>query len=561
MRKIFPLPEHIIAQIAAGEVIERPAYALKELVENSIDAKATNIQIFLEDAGLKKIMVTDDGEGMTREDLAECYKHHTTSKFSAAKNLIGIKSLGFRGEALSSIASVSHTIIKSRTADDQAGTEITIDVGKPVITKSIGMPRGTTVVIENLFGAVPARKKFLKSKRTEFRHCLEMVMQTALAHPYIRIQFIHNNRTVLDFPKSDNGTERVKSMFGNDLFSQMVPVISENEFVKIYGFISKPHLISSSTNKQYIIINNRNIFDKKISQSVKEGYGTLLDNNSYPLFILLIHLPFEMVDINVHPRKEQVILLREQLILDFIREAVTRILKENNVTFTAFSWKNNNGDNNMPAFATSILRDEILPWEIQNLARLMKSSDIVQLHNVYLLAQTYNGILFVDQHAAHERILYEKYNLAFSKQKSSPKKISLPEAMVITTSPQDLEIILTNKTLFDKIGFTVEEFGNDAIQITHISEFFKDHNLKKLLMEMIEDLRNGELKQVDLQSQTMLAYLACRGAIKAGDKLTKIQCKELLEQLEKTPNNYTCPHGRPTKVEIPLRNIHKFFKR
>jgi DNA mismatch repair protein MutL len=560
MRKIFQLPPHIISQIAAGEIIERPAFAVKELLENSIDANADHIQIFLEEAGLKKIMVIDNGEGMSRDDIQEAYKHHTTSKFSEEQQLIGIRSFGFRGEALSSISSVSEITIKSRTIDDEAGTSVQLHYGKLVNRQSIGIPPGTQIIVENLFSTIPARKKFLKSSRTEFKKSMEIVLQSALAHPNIHMSLTHNKKLIFDFPKHENANERIKALFGFDVFSQMVPVTQQNDFITMQGFISKPHLMSTNTSKQYQLLNRRSIWDKLISQAVKEAYGTMLDASSFPLFVLFIQLPHEMVDVNVHPRKEQIAFINSNTIYANIKEAIVHTLTTNNLNYGAISSKDNPFfSKNMPMHASNILRDEVIPWDMSNIAKIIKTAGITQIHNLYLITQTYNGLLTIDQHAAHERILYEQFTKAFNKQKKFKEKYRLPEAKILELSPFHHQQLEETGTLLNTLGFYYEDFGKDGIKITHIPLFFKDHSIETLFLELLEN--PIEETTIDTQSQKMLAFLACRSAVKAGDKLTKKQCKEIIEQLEETPNNYTCPHGRPTKVEIPLKNINRMFKR
>lgn len=552
MGKIKLLPDHIIAQIAAGEVIERPAYAVKELIENSVDAKADFIQIYIEQAGLKKIMAIDNGEGMSKDDLLECYKHHTTSKLT--NNLHNIKSLGFRGEALSSIAAVSNLAIKSKTKNKANGNIINLKSGKFEKIITVGMPPGTCVIIENLFQNIPARKKFLFSVKTEFRHILEIVMEAALANPQIRFQLNHNDKIIFDLPRINNISERIKTLLGSDIFQELLPLNYEDAYIKISGFISKPTIVSTNSNKQYLCINNRFIKDKQINQAVKEGYGRLVRNDSYPIFVLFIKMPYEMVDVNVHPRKEQVAILNNEQITQKITSTVTDAIQKI-YNYDLFS------DSNMPDYAAGILRDEILPWQLQNITRLIKSSDILQVHNLYLVTQTYNGFLFIDQHAAHERILYEKYIKSFQKQTAKIRLFSLKKPLVLNLSPIEMNVFIEAKEMFTKLGFMIEEFGKTTVRVLSVPSFFRDHNIKNLIYELINDLSQGKKKQIDKQSQVMLGYLACRGAIKAGDKLTKKQCKELLKELEKTPNNQTCPHGRPTKVEVPLRNIHREFKR
>lgn len=556
MQKIHKLSEQVIARIAAGEVIERPAYAVKELLENAIDAKADTIHITLEQAGLKKIMITDNGDGMNEADLQMSFQHHTTSKLSEHNDLTGIKSFGFRGEALSSIAAVSTLTIKSRSKRASLGTLIELHTGKIIKKLPIGMPQGTSIIVDHLFSSTPVRRKFLKSERTELRLIMDIVLQAALAHPQIRFQFVHNKRTLFDLPKTKSIIQRVKMLLGIDIFSALIPIQFDDPHIQIAGFISKPHLISTTSQKQYLFINGRSVTDTSIAQSVKEGYSSLLDNRTYPVFVLFLTLPYETVDVNIHPRKEQVAFLNKQQLLTTIKTAVEKTLQQNNITPYDIGW-----NNNMPSYATSILKDEILPWQVENLARIIKSSDVAQFHNVYIVKQTYNGILLIDQHAAHERILYEQFTTLYEEKKREKKQHILSNALSLELSPVDMSTVLEYKNTLSELGFQFEQFGNTMIQVTHIPLFFKSHDIKALFSELLHNISQSNEKKIDTQSQKMLAFLACRTAIKAGDKLHKKQCENIIEQLEKTLHNATCPHGRPTRVEISLHQINKLFKR
>lgn len=558
MQKIHQLPEHIIAQIAAGEVIERPAYALKELVENAIDAKADDITIHIDQAGMKKIIVIDNGEGMSRADVELSVRHHTTSKLDDTFSLHGIKSLGFRGEALSSIAAVSTMTIKSRPSTQTAGTILQLNSGTITKLAPIGIPQGTSVHVEQLFSSIPARKKFLKTQRTEFRRIVDLLLQITIAYPGIRFHLTHNDKTIFDFPKADSAAQRLSHLLGNETLTQMIPFTFDDSYLHISGFLSKPHVASTTTQKQFLFINNRPVTDRLIAQAVKEAYGSMLDATSYPIFVLFLKLPHEMVDVNVHPRKEQVTFLNNQHIYETVRAAIEKTLTDNNLTFFTMKWQSEN----MPSHATQTLRKEILPWQIQHLSRAISSADISQFHNVYLLTQTYNGIFFIDQHAADERILYEKFSKAYQKQKKNKKLFSLPKGLSIELSLSDKQTLDEYRNVFSSYGFEITDFGPTTIQIVQVPYFFKDHAIRELFLELLVDIKEqGQAKATDTQSQKMLAFLACRSAIKAGDKLTKKQCKELIKTLEETPNNYTCPHGRPTKIEMSLSDIHKLFKR
>lgn len=563
MPKIKPLSEYVISKIAAGEVIERPAYAVKELIENSLDAGADSINISVLQSGLKKITVSDNGEGMDKADILECFKPHTTSKITDEDTLLGIQSLGFRGEALSSISAISSVTIKSRTSMEPGGIQVQLYAGEVQNILPIGMPVGTSVTVENLFGSVPVRKNFLKSPKTEFRHIVDVVVHAALAFPNVRFLLSHNKRIVLDLPKTDDIATRVYSLFGKELFDHLVPLTFEDSYVTISGFVGKPHITTGQNQKQYTFINNRKVTDKLVASAVKEAYGSLLDLSSYPVFVLFISLPFEIVDINIHPRKETVSFINSKLVFDAVKEAVTKVLLENNLTLSNISWQKDDLKSITKSYAGKLLKQLVTKKEQKT--EIVKLSDIVQLHNLYLVVQTKNGVLFIDQHAAHERILFEKFHSEFLKQKKKSKKLKLKKPLILTFSLNEYQILLEEKKYFVKLGFTFKKANKNSIILLTVSHLLQDRNPQELISELITDLyRDQRLTtndHMDQQSYKMLCYLACRGAIKAGDKQTKEQMKKLIKDLEKTPNNYTCPHGRPTRIEMPLLEINKYFKR
>lgn len=561
MRKIHQLPDHIIAKIAAGEVIERPAYAVKELIDNAIDANADEITIQIEEAGLKKITVIDNGEGMNEEDLPESIKPHTTSKLSIDDSFTGIRSLGFRGEALTSIAAMSHLVIKSRTIDTPAGTMILVKNGLVEKVEPAGMPVGTTVIIHNLFSSVPARRKFLKTDRTELRTILTIITQYALSYPHIRFSVSHNKRVLLHVPKQEL-FDRIRHLLGHDLSEKLLPVISTEGHIKIQGFLAHPQITSQSTQKQFLFINNRVLSDRVISLSVKESYGSLLEPNTHPVFLLFLTMPYEMVDVNVHPRKEQVSFINSHLVLEEIKKTVKETLEHHNLTFHNRNWRLPFSPRKaeMKSFVGQLLKDDVNPWQGQT--GIIPEGDFIQLHSVYFVTQTKNGLLFIDQHAAHERILYEQYTEAFQKQKKQQLLHRLPKPIRITLSPADMLIFQEYLPLFEQIGFRVESVIHTTITMIQIPLLLKDYNLSKVMHEMLDDIaENEKINTLDRQTKKIITYLSCRTAIKAGEIVDQEHMKEMVAKLEQTNNNYTCPHGRPTKIEISLKDLHRMFKR
>jgi DNA mismatch repair protein MutL len=567
MKTILPLSDSLIMKIAAGEVIERPVFAVKELLENAIDAAADTISISLEDSGLKKITITDTGRGMSRDDIVESIKPHTTSKLQEEDELLHIKTMGFRGEALASIAAVSNLSIKSRRNEDTAGTIIEVEAGELVSTRPIGVPVGTTVTVSNLFYPVPARKKFLKSKSTEYRLILDLLSQYTLAFPDIRFTLIHNNKIVFDFPKTTDISHRIKSVLGESIFSHMIPFTHSDSYITIRGFITTPQITTKSTQKQSLFINKRLISDRLISLTVKDAYGNMLDTTSYPVVILFLTLPFEAVDVNVHPRKEQVAFLNNEAIYDSIKEAIHKTLEKYNITFHAVPWEK---DFHTPDEKNKItlslggkqLKQTSQSWSTRSLGNVLRTTDIAQLHKTYLITEIETGIVLIDQHAAHERVLYEGFKKELVSEVSKKESFILPDAIMFKFTPSETEVITELLPVLKDWGFSLEPFIENMFTLRSVPSFFKDRNYRKLLEELIETvITTGRVTNIDSLSNKMITYLACRAAVKAGDTLSLKQRKTLIETLEQTEHNATCPHGRPTKVEISLTDLNKLFKR
>ncbi len=566
MKTINLLPTKLISKIAAGEVIERPAYAVKELVENGIDSGANHITIHIQEAGLKQITVIDNGSGMGREDLEESIKLHTTSKLTTDDELARIPTLGFRGEALASIAAISHLVLQSRTKEQTSGTSIQLTDGKIEKITPIGMPVGTKIVVSNLFHSVPGRKKFLKSTRTETRHIIDVITDIALAHPEIHFILIHNRKTILDLPKTEHSIERIAKLLGKTIYEGLLPVSLQTSYVTLSGFVTKPQ-ITTPAQKYHLFINGRVISSPLIAHAVKEAFGTLIDPKSHPVFILSVVLPYDLIDVNVHPRKETVRFVDNQLLYDTTFKAITETLMGGNLLYYADnlaaltlgdkSWRTGK----TKSVAGRLLKENQVPWDIRPLPEL-SGTEIAQFHNVYLFTQTKYGIAIVDQHAAHERILYEQFKEGFTTEKTEQGQYHLATPLGFDVTLSEAELLQQHRDLFIKLGFEIEHFKDNNFLLHAVPLVFQDRNPLQIIRELLKDLHEEKnIKAIDSVTSKMLAYLACRAAVKAGEHLTKKQCKDLIKKLERTPNNTNCPHGRPTKVIIELDKIDRMFKR
>lgn len=561
MNKIRLLPQELVARIAAGEVIERPVFAVKELVENALDAGARSIIVHLEEYGLKRITVIDTGEGMSSEDLQESFKSHTTSKLSSSDELSNIQTMGFRGEALASIAAVSTLTIKTRDSENPIGMSITLKHGKLIKNVPIGMPCGTEVIVDHLFHNLPVRKKFLKSQRTELRYIIDLITGFSLAYPSIQFVLQHNKRTLIDLSVHVDQLIRIQKLLGKDIYNSLVPVTYNDSYISIQGYLAKPNITTSSQNKQFLYINNRLITDKNIASAIKQAYGSLLAQAVNPVYILHISLPYEIVDVNVHPRKEYVRFADTKLIIHAVTQAVKQTLDSYDlIPYTPInSLFLQDAVGSTDSYAGKLLKEKILLKEKPVIADY---TQIIQLQSVYLLLLTNHGIMLFDQHAAHERILYEQIVSEFVVERNKQNIFRFPKPGIFELSLSESELLLEYIGTFTQLGWEIEHFKQTTFVIRSLPVLFQDRDYVRLLQEMLLEMKENKVqKDIDEISKRMIAYLACHASIKAGDKLSKKQMKEIIMQLEKTQNNATCPHGRPTRILLATERINQLFKR
>lgn len=564
MKKIHELPKKLQAKLAAGEVIERPAYIVKELIDNAIDAEATVIRIDLEKSGLHKIIVIDNGVGMSKEDIEICFHQFTTSKIFFEEDLHKIGTMGFRGEALASIAAISTLTIKSREKKTIAGTEIVISDNEIKSISAKGMPVGTQIIVEDIFALVPARKKFLKSQLTEYRVILEIIFRYVLAFPQIRFDVYHDGKKV-QLHVSGSLENRLLQLFSQEVITNLLSFSADHEYFSITGFISKPQISYQSARNMYYFVNSRFITDIEITNIIRNTYGTLLEPGRYPHIIVFITIPPHLVDINIHPRKEEVHFSDKEMILHSLEESITKTLSAANLRYYDKRWSGDEKefeewqirDGGTQSYVANTLRKSI---KKDILLTIEKNTSLFQFYNLYIALPTEKGILFFDQHAVHERILYEKLQKSFQEELSKKSHLRLKQKLHISISPKE-------KVFFEEFEQDLRDVGFDfiiedeEIIFKSIPHILQDSDLSKMIREVIDDLYEKKSIRFDSINHKMLAYIACRSAVKSGDHLSQDQCKDLITQLFKTENPYTCPHGRPTQVEVPITYFHKLFKR
>jgi DNA mismatch repair protein MutL len=611
--KIHILSPELSNKIAAGEVVQRPASVVKELIENSLDAKATRISIVIKDAGKALIQVVDNGEGMTEQDAVLSFRRHATSKIHSTKDLESIRTLGFRGEALASISAVSQVELKTRTSDDDLATHIRIE-GDEIKEKSkSALERGTSITVRNLFYNTPGRRNFLKTRHTELRNITDVVIRMALINPEIEWLYVSDDEVLLDL-KSKVLDHRVKDIFGIAQYNSMIRFEGENELVKINGFLGKPDFARKSRAEQYVFLNKRFIFNKMINHAVFQAYEHLLEKGSFPFFMINLSIDPQKVDVNVHPSKMEVKFENESNLYRMILSRVRKTLAENDLIPTlsinegnAISsddqiWRQTSSvSNDAPVFSLgqttrskdpivqsrptiigledprvidsnstqSSQRDMLFPSNSKNRFLNQISSNeqnssqenraIWQAHNTYIISQIHNGLMIVDQHVAHERILYERAIANFENSLPSSQQLLFPETVDLSAS--DYSLVKELEPYLVSLGFDLRLFGKNTIIISGIPSDVRLGNERKILQEVIDEFKNNENADVKDVRDNLAKSFACRAAIKAGDKLSVPEMVGLIEHLFLTKMPYVCPHGRPIIVKIPLEELDKRFGR
>ena len=576
MGKIRILDEATINKIAAGEVIERPASAVKELIENSIDARATDIKVEVSGGGKKLIRITDNGSGMNSDDAHISYIKHATSKISKITDIDDVSTMGFRGEALSSVTAVAKVEITTRTKDELSGRKITVHGGKTIENSETGCTTGTTITVEELFYNTPARKKYLKSDSTELAHIIDVVTRNALGHNNISFTLLHNSKELLRSPAASGLMDTIIHIYGKDIAKSMLAVAHESEYATVSGFISKPALTRSGIDSQSFFINNRSVNSRAISNALRTGYGTLIPKGRYPIAVLKISINRKEVDVNVHPTKREVRLSHEKEISDAVTDAVKSALLGENLIPDVKIPKTHQSLIYNSLTSESIVRETTPEFKVpvrdterrlKHTERMLEKDNMEcetpdirimgQVDNLYVIAEKDDGIVIIDQHAAHERVLFE--------QVQESKRNDSQELIVPINLNLDLkERVLMKETIqyLEEFGFRISEFGPDSFAVTAVPETLGRLEETGLIHDIITDiLSEGKIKDETGIFERVTKSIACRGAIKAGADCSPDQMESLIRQLFQTQNPYTCPHGRPTMVSFNRQELDKLFRR
>lgn len=557
MGHIKVLPDALISQIAAGEVIERPASVVKEILENSIDAGATYCAVEIEQDGTKRISVRDNGCAMSAEDAKMAFVRHATSKIESFDDLTAVTSFGFRGEALAAISSVAHVRIATRESSSDSGYAVHSEGGKITSHGSIGMAPGTEIEIRNLFFNTPARKKFLKTEATEFSQIVGTVTRTAMSHPRIGFSLQHNGKTIFELPGNSSYIERLSALLGKETTREIVPVNFETPSLHIYGFVGRPGHAFASRRHQYLFVNGRDVTDASVARAVVDAYGSRLAPRSYPLFVLHIDVDPREVDVNVHPRKMSVKFTEPGRIYRDTLQAVRQSLDEqilfNSVTTNeSIISVTSNSSAPLSSF-TQTFMDERTPDSLESFIQ-----PLGYLANSYILLRDGENLVLVDQHAAHERIMYER----LKKQYQSAEKQKQPLLVPVTIHCTHSEAIFMQEAIAHLIhlGFECEEWSGNTLVIHAIPTQLDSNTIEKNVKQVIEEVISQQ-KSSELFNERLLKSLACKSAVTFGMPLTQTEQARLITDLKTTKNNATCPHGRPSKITLSFEELERKFGR
>ncbi len=565
MGRINVLSEKTVNQIAAGEVIERPASVVKELIENSLDAGADEIDVEVENGGKERIKVMDNGCGMTRDEVELAFQKHATSKINDIEDLDDLSSLGFRGEALPSIAAVSKVTALTKTEDQLEGTKIILHGGDVKEIEETGCAVGTSIEVKELFYNTPARKKYMKKTNTELAHISEVVTRTALANPEVKFSLVHNGNELTFVPKSSSMLENIKSIYGKEVAKRMVKVEKDFEGFQIEGYVSKPEITRSNRKHIFTYVNSRYVKNDVLKDGIVDGYETLLKKGRYPLAFLNMDIDPGKIDVNVHPTKTKIRFLEEEKVKERISKTVNKALLDEDLvpsgsdkTEVETSDKNvEEGEEKDQSTGVQSRLEMEEETEVEE-SKLSHMTVVGILKDSYIVTETPSGMAVIDQHAAHERINYEDLKEKLkddidSQQLVSPKTIEL--------KPKEAALLRANDDLLDKLGFDLDHFGKTTFRIRGVPVIFGEVQEEEILHSVLDELQEWKSNSLEERREEMVKYMACHSSVTAGEKLSITKAKELLEELGKKENPYTCPHGRPTIVSFTENDISKWFKR
>ncbi len=580
---IQQLPDHLINQIAAGEVVERPASVIKELVENSLDAGAQTVQIDVVAGGQKLIRIRDDGGGINKDEMVLALSRHATSKISSLDDLEAVASLGFRGEALPSIASVARLALYSRTPDQDSAWRVEADGGKICDAIPAAHPTGTTVEVHDLFYNTPARRRFMRTERTEFGHIEKWVRRLALSRPEIGFTLSHNQRVVLQTPAAksiEEQRQRIAKICGDAFAEQCVVLEREAEGIALFGWIGLPTFNRSQPDMQYWFVNGRSVTDKTLAHAVRHAYRDVLFHGRYPAYVLNLTMDPASIDANAHPAKHEIRFRDGRRVHGVVSQSVSVALQDtrpggHNVAPIPMTRESVFHQGSMPLQSrpsTSGVRETLAAYRAMatapSLADVPENATevpplgfaVAQLAGVYILAENKDGLVIVDTHAAHERITYEKLKKSFDDRKLVRQPLLVPESISIAQSEADL--IEQSGRLLANLGLVVDRTGPTSVMVREVPALLKDSDVESLLRDVLSDLSEaGQSNRIEDAGDDYLATMACHHSVRANRLLTIDEMNALLREMERTERADQCNHGRPTWTSVSMSELDRLFLR
>ncbi|MCE5300872.1 MAG: DNA mismatch repair endonuclease MutL [Spirochaetia bacterium] len=587
MGNIRVLPDTVANQIAAGEVVVRPAAVVKELLENAFDAGAKNVAVNIEKAGKQLIEVRDDGEGMDPADLKPAFLRHATSKIRFIEDLTAIQTYGFRGEALASIAAVSRVTAVTRNAQSRTGAMIVIEAGRTVREGEKAANRGTDIAVRDLFYNTPARLKFMKSDRTEDARIIETVTAAGLSRSGVSVRLFIDSSEVLFFPAEAPLKERVRIVSGSEVCNALVELKNFSDNIKVTGFAAKPAVSRSDRNGQYLFVNGRPVTSRNISYAVFEGYGTRLMKGRYPYTYVFIDVNPSFVDVNVHPAKAEVKFREERDIFNAVKKAVDEALgavdlavapqapgiidvfeapagarieeARESIKQAVHNFYVNETPSMFTGPSVQMSRDRVKTAKAGADREYMWLNVLGQIHKTYITGEDDGSLVLIDQHAAHEKVLYESIMDGINSGGLKIQELLIPE--ILELNPAEARIAQESQAVFAKLGFTVEKFGTREFKISSHPVILRGRPAAPFVREMAALLSEKGKAGADEVLKGLTSTMACRAAVKAGDVLKTDEIASLLESYMKLKDPYSCPHGRPSMIKISFEEIEKMFKR
>ena len=612
MGAIRILPVHLVNKIAAGEVIERPASVVKELIENAVDAGATRIDVTVHEGGRALIAVADNGGGMTADDLALAFSPHATSKLADEDALFDIRTMGFRGEALASVASISHAHVRTRRADEDGGHELQASGDEVGEVRPCAAAPGTTITIRDLFFNTPARRKFMRTASTEMGHITEQLSRLALPHPQVAFTLTHNKRVTLKLPAVDTTSQRIRDLFGEAVADGLLSISAGRDGLDVSGLIGPPSSARGSGKWQYVFVNGRYIRDRLLSHALREAYRGLVDPNRWPVAFLFLQVEPGRIDVNVHPTKIEVRFADSQQVHSLLlgalrdglnktalapaaqladrlsqppdagppdpdperqqslRQALADFLKSTPKPQPRLSFPPESPaepdlpsltPTSSPAPAPAASATPAPAYELAPPPTSARPDQIMQVHNCYLVVAESDGLVIVDQHALHERILYNELTQRLTQQPLASQRLLIPQTLTLT--PAEADTLAQAEPTLKNLGVVVEPFGPNTVAVQQFPTLLSERGVEpqQFLRDAIDTLTEDDTADGERLMESLLQLMACKAAVKAGDPLTTAEARDLLarrHELDKAPS---CPHGRPTTLTLSLADLERQFKR